>query len=109
MARKNGPSVKRSPASRSRPGRLRRMAYWAGRTFQVLGLLILWWVLLLFPSIEDLRVFPYVGLAAAGAVFGVGWLLVRRAAGPKRATKAIERQKASSHGTNADKEDTMSI
>ena len=78
------------------------MVYWAGRTFQVLGLLMLWWVLMLFPAIENLRVFPYVGVAVAGAVFCVGWFAVRKAAGPSRETGANQRQKASSHGTHAD-------
>lgn len=81
MASDNLPSVKRPLAPVRRPGGFRRIVYWAGRICQVLGLLLLWWVLLLFPAIEDLRIFPYVGVAAAGAVFCVGWLVVRWAAG----------------------------
>ena len=81
MAHKNQPPVKGSPTSPRRRGGFRRVVYWAGRMCQVLGLLVLWWVLLLFPAIEDLRIFPYVGLAAAGAVFCVGWLVVHWAAG----------------------------
>lgn len=109
MVRDNQPSAKRSPASRKRRGGLWRLVYWAGRTCQVIGLLLLWWVLLLFPAVEDLRIFPYVGLAAAGSVFCVGWLVVRRAAGPARETAATQRRKASSDGANADQEDTMPV
>lgn len=109
MVSDNEPPAKRSTASRKRPGGVWRIAYWAGRTCQVIGLLLLWWVLLLFPAVEDLRIFPYVGVAAAGAVFCVGWLIVRRAARPTLESAAIERQKASSGGANADQEDTMSI
>ena len=105
----NEPSAKRSSPPRIGHSGLWRIVYWAGRTCQAIGLLLLWWVLLLFPAVEDLRVFPYVGLAAAGAVFCVGWLIVRRAAGPARQSAAIERQKASSDGANADQEDTLSI
>ena len=105
----NQPTAKRSTASGKWARRLWRVAYWGGRTCQALGLVLLWWVLLLFPAVEDLRVLPYVGLAAAGAVFCVGWLVVRRASGPARETGPLERQKASGHGTNADEEDTMSI
>ena len=81
MVRENQPSVKRPSASPRRRGRFRRVMYWAGRMCQVLGLLVLWWVLLLFPAIEDLRIFPYVGLAAAGVVFCVGWIIVHWATG----------------------------
>ena len=101
--------MKRPRATPRLPGRLRWFVYWAGRTLQVLGLLLLWWVLMLFPAVENLRIFPYVGVTAAGAVFCVGWVVVRWAAGPMRETRAIKRQKASSHGTNADKEDAMFI
>lgn len=109
MACDNEPLAKRSSTPRIRRSGLWRIVYWAGRTCQAIGLLLLWWVLLLFPAVEDLRVFPYVGLAAAGAVFCVGWLIVRRAAGPARQSAAIEREKASSDGANADQEDTLSI
>ena len=109
MTYDNLPSEKRLLASQRRLGRLWRVVYWAGRMCQLLGLLLLWWVLLLFPAIEDLRFFPYVGLTVAGAVFCVGWLAVHLAVRPTRDTGAIQRQKASSHGTNTDKEDTMFV
>jgi hypothetical protein len=56
---------------------LRRVAYWGGRLFQVLGLLLLWWLLLIFPTAEDIRALLYGGVAVAAAVFYLGWLVIR--------------------------------
>ena len=55
----------------------RRLAYWGGRLCQVFGLLLLWCVLLVFPTAEDIRTLLYGGVAVAAAVFYLGWLVVR--------------------------------
>ena len=57
-----------------RPGGLRRVVYWCGRGLQVLGLLLIWWVLLLFVSMADagMGVLLQWGLFAA-VVFYAGW------------------------------------
>ena len=56
---------------------LRRVAYWGGRLCQVLGLLLLWCILMIFPTAEDIRALLYGGVAMAAAVFYLGWLVVR--------------------------------
>ena len=56
------------------------MAYWGGRLCQVVGLLLLWCILMIFPTAEDIRALLYGGVAMAAAVFYLGWLVVRWAA-----------------------------
>lgn len=70
-------SEKQTPAISKRSRRLRRIAYWGGRLCQVLGLLLLWWLLLIFPAAEDIRTLLYGGVAVAAAVFYLGWLAIR--------------------------------
>jgi hypothetical protein len=50
----------------------RRVLYWCGRSLQVLGLLLMWWVLLLFTGVASMGVLLWWGSAAAG-VFYAGW------------------------------------
>jgi hypothetical protein len=52
---------------------IRGVAYWSGRALQILGLLLMWWVLLLFTSTRDLPMVVYGGTAAAVVVFYLGW------------------------------------
>lgn len=67
--------------SSEKPSRwLRRVAYWGGRLCQVVGLLLLWCILMIFPTAEDIRALLYGGVAMAAAVFYLGWLVVRWAA-----------------------------
>lgn len=70
MAHGDGSSQKRSRW-------LRRVAYWGGRLCQVVGLLLLWCILMIFPTAEDIRALLYGGVAIAAAVFYLGWLVVR--------------------------------
>lgn len=77
MAHGSEPSEKQTPAVSKRSRRLRRAAYWGGRLCQVLGLLLLWWILLVFPTAEDVRTLLYGGVAVAAAVFYLGWLVIR--------------------------------
>lgn len=77
MARGNQSSEPHNPAALKRPRRLWRVAYWGGRLCQAFGLLLLWWILLVFPAAEDIRTLLYGGVAVAAAVFYVGWLVVR--------------------------------
>ena len=77
MAHGNESSGKQTPAALKRFRSLRRLAYWGGRLCQVLGLLLLWCVLLIFPTAEDIRALLYGGVTVAAAVFCVGWLVVR--------------------------------
>lgn len=55
-----------------RPVGLWRVAYWMGRAFQGLGLLLIWWVLLMFAGAAGMWVLLYWSLIAA-LVFYVGW------------------------------------
>ena len=64
-------------SSQKRSRWLRRVAYWGGRLCQVVGLLLLWCILMIFPTAEDIRALLYGGVAMAAAVFYVGWLVVR--------------------------------
>jgi hypothetical protein len=50
----------------------RQALYWCGRSLQVLGLLLMWWVLLLFSGVASMGILLYWGGAAAG-VFYAGW------------------------------------
>lgn len=67
-------------SSQKRSRWLRRVAYWGGRLCQVVGLLLLWCILMIFPTAEDIRALLYGGVAMAAAVFYLGWLVVRWAA-----------------------------
>jgi hypothetical protein len=51
---------------------MRRVVYWCGRVLQVLGLLLIWWVLLLFASVAGMGALLLWSLAAV-VVFYVGW------------------------------------
>jgi hypothetical protein len=67
-------SVKRRHSSFVPPwlAGLRRLVYWSGRVLQIGGLLLIWWVLLLFTSVADMgALLPWS--AAAAAVFYAGW------------------------------------
>jgi hypothetical protein len=67
------------PVSR-RPVGVRWMAYWCGRTLQVLGLVLLWWVLLLFAGTASMGLLLYWS-AAAALVFYAGWVCIMWATG----------------------------
>jgi len=54
---------------------LRRVAYWLGRGLQGLGLLLLWWVLLMFAGAAGMWVLLYWSLLAV-MVFYVGWACI---------------------------------
>lgn len=64
-------------SSHKRSRWLRRVAYWGGRLCQVVGLLLLWCILMIFPTAEEIRALLYGGVAMAAAVFYLGWLVVR--------------------------------
>jgi len=51
---------------------VRWVAYWCGRALQVLGLLLLWWVLLLFAGVEGMGALLFWSVIAAAA-FYAGW------------------------------------
>jgi hypothetical protein len=51
---------------------LRRLVYWFGRGLQGLGLLLIWWVLLMFAGAAGMWVLLYWSLLAV-LVFYVGW------------------------------------
>jgi hypothetical protein len=50
----------------------RRVMYWCGRSLQVLGLVLVWWVLLLFAGVASMGVLLWWSVAAA-VVFYAGW------------------------------------
>ncbi len=51
--------------------------YWfvhaGGRVLQAVGLLLIWWVLLLFTSAGDIAIVLYGGFAIAILLFYLGW------------------------------------
>jgi hypothetical protein len=60
------------PAPGSALRGLRWGAYWGGRLLQGIGLLLIWWVLLLFANITAMgALLVWVGIAAV--VFYTGW------------------------------------
>lgn len=62
------------PAAPATPGLrgVRRMVYWAGRLLQGIGLIVLWWVLLLFASVTGMA--ALLVLSGMGVViFLIGW------------------------------------
>jgi hypothetical protein len=70
------PAPKRQSTSPKRVARplvgLRRVAYWTGRLLQGLGLLLIWWVLLMFVGAASMWVLIYWSLLAV-LIFYVGW------------------------------------
>jgi hypothetical protein len=60
-----------SPPLRGR----RRLVYACGRLLQGVGLLLIWWVLLLFAGTASMDVLLYWSLVAIG-VFGSGWVCI---------------------------------
>jgi hypothetical protein len=70
MAKKQ---VIRHPVSVVRPlAGVWLVVYWCGRALQVLGLLLIWWVLLLFAGVEGMGALLFWSVIAA-AVFYAGW------------------------------------
>ena len=67
------------PASQ-RPVGVRLVAYWCGRTLQVVGLVLLWWVLLLFAGTAGMGLLLYWS-AAAALVFYAGLVCIMWATG----------------------------
>jgi len=63
-----------------RPIGVRWVAYWCGRTLQVIGLVLLWWVLLLFAGTAGMGPLLYWS-AAAVLVFYAGWACIMWATG----------------------------
>jgi hypothetical protein len=63
-----------------RPIGVRWVAYWCGRTLQVIGLVLLWWVLLLFAGTAGMGPLLYWS-AAAALVFYAGWACIMWATG----------------------------
>ena len=55
-----------------RPVGVRWVVYWCGRTLQMLGLVLIWWVLLLFAGTAGMGVLLAWSMAAA-LVFYAGW------------------------------------
>jgi hypothetical protein len=52
---------------------VRWVVYWCGRILQMLGLLLIWWVLLLFASTAGMGVLLSWS-AVAALVFYTGWV-----------------------------------
>lgn len=63
-------------AARRSPQGFRRFVYTCGRLLQGFGLILIWWVLLLFAGVADMWVLLYWTLAAA-LVFYLGWIGVQ--------------------------------
>jgi len=55
-----------------RPVGVRWIVYWCGRILQMLGLVLIWWVLLLFAGTAGMGVLLYWSTAAV-LVFYAGW------------------------------------
>ena len=77
MAHGSDASEKHNPITSKQSRPLWRMVYWGGRLCQIFGLLLLWWVLLIIPTAENIRALLYGGVTVAAAVFYLGWLVVR--------------------------------
>jgi len=65
-----------------RPVGARWVAYWCGRVLQVIGLVLIWWVLLLFAGTAGMAVLLYWS-AAAALVFYAGWACILWARGKR--------------------------
>jgi len=63
-----------------RPVGVRWVVYWCGRILQMSGLVLIWWVLLLFASTAGMGVLLYWS-AAAALVFYAGWACMLWATG----------------------------
>jgi len=63
-----------------RPVGSRWVVYWCGRTLQMIGLVLIWWVLLLFAGTASMGVLLYWS-AAAALVFYAGWACMMWATG----------------------------
>jgi hypothetical protein len=63
-----------------RPVGVRWVVYWCGRSLQMLGLVLIWWVLLLFAGTAGMGVLLYWS-AAAALVFYAGWACMMWATG----------------------------
>jgi hypothetical protein len=63
-----------------RPVGVRWVVYWCGRILQMSGLVLIWWVLLLFAGTAGMGVLLYWS-AAAALVFYVGWVCMLWATG----------------------------
>ena len=65
-------TVQRPASTSRRPVGVRRVAYWCGRVLEGVGLLLIWWVLLLFAGTVDMGTLLFWSLAAV-LVFSLGW------------------------------------
>ena len=65
-----------------RPVGVRWVIYWCGRTLQVIGLVLLWWVLLLFAGTAGMGVLLYWS-AASALIFYAGWVCIIWARGKR--------------------------
>jgi len=65
-----------------RPVGARWVAYWCGRVLQVIGLVLIWWVLLLFAGTAGMAVLLSWS-AAAALVFYAGWACILWARGKR--------------------------
>jgi hypothetical protein len=63
-----------------RPVGVRWVVYWCGRILQMLGLVLIWWVLLLFAGTAGMGVLLSWS-AAAALVFYAGWACMMWATG----------------------------
>jgi hypothetical protein len=63
-----------------RPVGMRWVVYWCGRTLQVIGLVLIWWVLLLFAGTAGMGLLLYWSAAAAFG-FYAGWVCIMWATG----------------------------
>ena len=63
-----------------RPVGVRWIVYWCGRILQMLGLVLIWWVLLLFAGTASMGVLLYWSAAAALVVYA-GWACMMWATG----------------------------
>jgi hypothetical protein len=63
-----------------RPVGVRWVVYWCGRILQMSGLVLIWWVLLLFAGTAGMGVLLYWS-AAAALVFYAGWACMLWATG----------------------------
>jgi hypothetical protein len=54
---------------------MRRLVYWCGRILQILGLVLIWWVLLLFVGTASMWVLIYWSIMAIAVFFG-GWVCI---------------------------------
>jgi hypothetical protein len=65
-------TAQRTDPARQRPSGVRGAVYYSGRIIQGIGLLLIWWVLLLFTGAADMGTLLYWSFAAI-VVFYLGW------------------------------------